>query len=67
MTSSMVFSHFDGWDGGIRNHDDGVKVRCLTTWLHPSLNELNSISHTWFTSYIDSPWQEIVASEYKYA
>ena len=30
-------SHSGGWDGGIRNHDDGVKVRCLTTWLHPNL------------------------------
>ena len=32
-------THPYGWDGGIRNHDDGVKVRCLTTWLHPNPKE----------------------------
>ena len=30
-------SFFNGWDGGTRTHYIGVKVRCVTITLHPSI------------------------------
>ena len=69
MTSSMIFDHLVAALAGFAPANVGFKDRCLRLLGDRAIlniNELNPISHQpWFTSYIDSPWQEIVASEYK--